>query len=97
MAMFKTLAFTVFLLGQGGDATTTTIAALHPQHYAESNPFLPRDVRRAAGIKIGVVAGQTFVLQRIAKKHPKKAKIVAYSLGAIGLATTALNVRTLRR
>lgn len=82
----------VLLGGQIADLVTT-LQAIHDGRASEANPLMRHGAAGMIAMKAGTTAAEAYLLEKMAKDHPKAALITALTLGGIGTALAVHNTR----
>lgn len=86
----------VLTLGNVADLATTEWALAQPG-IAEANPLMRTRSARIT-LKVGAVAGQTYLANRLRRQgHPKAARVLAYVVAGANGYLALRNLRTARR
>ena len=71
----------------------TTVQAIREGRAREANPLMRGSTGKMVAVKAATTAAEVYLLEQLAKKHPKAAFVAALTLGGIGAGLAAHNSR----
>lgn len=72
------------LIGGNVADIATTLQAIHAGRATEANPLMRHGAAGMIATKAATTAAEAYLLEKLAKDHPKAAYIAALTLGGIG-------------
>lgn len=71
----------------------TTIQAIRDGRAREANPMMGKTLGRMIATKAATTAAEAYLIEKMAKDHPKAALVLALTLGGIGAGLAVHNSR----
>lgn len=82
----------VLIGGQVADIATT-VQAIRSGRAREVNPAMGKTLGRMIAMKAATTAAEAYLIEKMAKDHPKAALVMALTLGGIGAGLSVHNSR----